>query len=268
MTRIVHLTDLHFGAEHAALVAPLRAAIHAAKPEFLVVTGDLTHRARRGQFRAARGFLEGLGLPFVAFPGNHDVPLFNLPLRYLAPFRGWHREVSAETAPERSFGPLRIHCANTADPFSWRRGVFRPAELRRILAARQQEPEGTIPLLACHHPLVDPPGFAPGETRGGAQAVKALAAAGIRIVLSGHLHHWAIGLGIAPGAPQPVLIVQTGTALCAREGERDHGFSVLEIAPGRVQVTPWIVDGRHQAYLPRATSGFAWRAGGWHADPA
>lgn len=263
MTRLVHLTDLHFGMERGDLVAPLSAALRRAAPDLVVVTGDLTHRARPAQFRQAVDFLRSLELPFLAVPGNHDVPLFNLPLRLMAPFLRWRRGVGATVPPMATVGPLRILSANTADPFRWRRGVLRAADVQRATADLSA---GALNVLACHHPLTEPPGFQRGETRGAAQALPALARQGLHVVLSGHLHHWNIGLGITPTRPQPVLMVQTGTALCARAGERDHGFALIEAQGADLAVTPWIAGAA--GFAPQPARRFRREGGLWHAMKA
>ncbi|RWR06586.1 metallophosphoesterase family protein [Paenirhodobacter populi] len=263
MTRLVHLTDLHFGRERADLVAPLQEAVRACAPDLVIVSGDLSHRARRAQFRRAMAFLRGLDLPFLTIPGNHDVPLFNLLARMLFPFRGYCRAVPGSMTPEAELGPLRIFSANTADPHSLRRGILRGRDLKRICAGMRRTPGDGVNILVCHHPLREPPGFERGETKGAAQALPQLQAAGLQIVLSGHLHHWAIGLGITPETPQPILQVQTGTALCGRVGETDHGFSVLDIRPGDVTVTPWLAD-EASCFRPAAPHCYLRRDGLWH----
>ncbi len=265
MTRLVHLTDLHFGRERPELVAPLADALRAAAPALVVVTGDLSHRARAGQFRRAMAFLTGLGLPLLLMPGNHDVPLINLPLRFLAPFHGWRRSVGPAVPPVARAGAFRVLAANTADPFRWRRGLLRRGDLRAISAALAQDAGGAVNVLACHHPLVEPPGFQRGETRGARVALPGLARQGLHIVLSGHLHHWSIGLGIAEGGAQPLLMVQTGTALCGRAGEADHGFSVLDLDGADLTVTPWIVEEARRTFVPRGPLRFRRAAEGWIA---
>lgn len=268
MTRILHLTDLHFGAERAELIAPLTEAIRAARPELLAVTGDLSHRGRPAQLAAALAFLKRLGLPFTAMPGNHDIPLYNLPSRLIAPFRPWRNEIGRHSTADCDAGALCLHGANTADPFSLRRGIFRETDLTRILSRARRAPAKAMHVLTCHHPLIEPPGFERGETRGARAALQALARAGIRITLSGHTHHWAIGLGITATAPQPMLMVQTGTALCGRADERDHGFSLLEIGARRVEITPWIVDEATLRFVPRPASAYFLRRGLWHLASA
>lgn len=267
MTRLVHLTDLHFGCERADLVAPLTDAIRGAGPDLVVVTGDLTHRGRRHQFRSAVAFLNGLGLPYVTMPGNHDVPLFNLFLRILSPFGNWRREVGTPLAPQRAAGRALIVAANTADPSRVRRGRLRPGDLAAIGAGLRSSAPGVIPLLACHHPFEVPPGFEQGETRGAAEARPGLIRDGLQVILSGHLHAWKIGLGITATAGRPLLLVETGTALCARPGERDHGFSVLDLGPENIAVTPWLVSEPTAQFGPGPRHSFVRRDGLWYLGP-
>ena len=46
MTRIAHLSDLHFGAEIPDVVAALVEDVARAKPDLVAISGDLTQRAR------------------------------------------------------------------------------------------------------------------------------------------------------------------------------------------------------------------------------
>ena len=76
MRTLVHLSDLHFGRTDPAVIEPLLASVHAQRPDCVVVSGDLTQRAKPDEFRQARAFLGRLPEPQVVVPGNHDVPLY------------------------------------------------------------------------------------------------------------------------------------------------------------------------------------------------
>lgn len=266
MTRLVHLTDLHFGVERGELVAPLAAAVRENRPDLVVVSGDLTQRSRRGQFVSAMAFLRGLELPLMLIPGNHDIPLFNVISRLIAPYRGYRRAVSRDLAPALQLGGLRLFGTNTVNPWRVRSGVLRPDEVERIATALRRTAGESMNILVCHHPIEEPPGFDRGETRGAREGIERLLDAGLHGVLSGHLHAWQFGLGITGAAPRRLLQVQTGTALCGRLGERDHGFSVLDITAGHLGVTPWGVDESALAYIPLAPRRFALRGGLWHLE--
>jgi 3',5'-cyclic AMP phosphodiesterase CpdA len=265
MTRLVHLTDLHFGLHRADMLVPLSRAVRAAAPDVVVVSGDLTQRALAGQFAQARSFLAGLGVAHITVPGNHDVPAYNPLQRLFAPFSPYARAASADLTPVLKVGGVLLVGLNTADPLRWRAGVARGPEVDRLCDLASKAPLGVVPIAVCHHPLEEPPGFERGETRGGATALARMAEAGVRITLSGHLHHWAMGLGIDGQTRRAVFQMQTGTALCARARERDHGFAVLDVAGHTLEVTAVIWDGAAKAYLPRPTRQFVYADEGWGA---
>ena len=85
MRTIVHLSDIHFGRVDPRVVAPLLRAIDMMAPSLVTVSGDLTQRARRSQFRQARAFLDQIPFPTLVVPGNHDVPLYNVAARFTNP---------------------------------------------------------------------------------------------------------------------------------------------------------------------------------------
>ncbi|GLS86212.1 phosphodiesterase [Cypionkella aquatica] len=263
MTRLLHLTDLHFGLHRVELVEPLRAAILANQPDLVVVSGDLTHRARAGQFRAAMQFLNGLGLPLMIIPGNHDMPLFNPFARFLSPFGRYRRAVGRDLTPQVALGAVRLFGVNTADPQQWRGGVARKEEIERVCQAVRAGPDGGLNILVAHHPFAEPPGFERGETAGAQIATEKLAAAGLNVILSGHLHHWTVGLGIDATSVRPVLHIQTGTALCSRIGEKNHGFAVIDASVGQIAVTPWVIDEARTVFAPQARVAFQGVDGLW-----
>jgi Icc-related predicted phosphoesterase len=263
MTRLVHLTDLHFGLHRQDLVRPLADSILSTDCDVVVVSGDLTQRARVGQFRASLAFLDGLALPYLAVPGNHDIPLFNPFLRLFDPFGRYRRHVAQNMAPIVEIGRLRLCAINTGNPFRWRGGIARREEIARICESLRARADDMTNILISHHPLEEPPGFIRGETRGARDALANLAKAGVHIILSGHLHYWSTGLGIIGHKGRRVFQMQTGTALCNRQKDRDHGFAVLDIGRDSLSVTPWIVNEATARFEPRAKARFAVRGGCW-----
>src|SRR3989440_8090724 len=99
MRKIVHLSDLHFGRVDESLVGPLVSAVNEAGPSLVVVSGDVTQRARAAQFREARAFLDRLPRPQVVVPGNHDVPLWDVLARFRSPLEKFRRHVSDDPGP-------------------------------------------------------------------------------------------------------------------------------------------------------------------------
>ena len=99
MRTIVHLSDLHFGRLDPRMVAPLVAAVDAVGPDLVAVSGDLTQRARRGQFADAHAFLAALRFPRLVVPGNHDVPLYDIATRFLRPLARYRRFIANDVEP-------------------------------------------------------------------------------------------------------------------------------------------------------------------------
>ena len=95
MRTIAHISDLHFGRINPLIPPALREALLEARPDVVVVSGDLTQRARRAEFAAARQFLGSLPFPQVVVPGNHDVPLHDVMRRWLAPLEKYRSYISA-----------------------------------------------------------------------------------------------------------------------------------------------------------------------------
>src|SRR5215470_19032732 len=91
LTRILHVSDLHFGArDDPILEQGLASLIEDVGPELVIASGDLTNRGRRDQHERAAAFLRGLGPPVVAVPGNHDIP-YTFPARFTKPWAEFER---------------------------------------------------------------------------------------------------------------------------------------------------------------------------------
>ncbi len=99
MRTIVHLSDLHFGRIDPAVCRALAEDVSALNPDLVVVSGDLTQRAREHEFEEARVFLKSLPLPQLVVPGNHDVPLYNFVARFLRPLTRYQRYITSDLKP-------------------------------------------------------------------------------------------------------------------------------------------------------------------------
>ncbi|HEX7558185.1 MAG TPA: metallophosphoesterase, partial [Usitatibacter sp.] len=122
MRTLVHISDLHFGRVDSALLVPLRERIEALAPHLVVVSGDLTQRATREQFREAKAFLDTLPQPQVVVPGNHDVPLYNVFQRVLSPLGKYLSIVTSDLEPSYIDDEIAVVGVNTARSLTWKRG--------------------------------------------------------------------------------------------------------------------------------------------------
>lgn len=190
MALIFHVSDLHFGAEDGAALAWFAHEVAAHKPDAIVLTGDLTMRARRREFAAAQAWLETLAPPVSIEVGNHDLPYFNPYARFLHPYG---RYAGLESRIERHLDlpgvdviPLRT-TARFQWRFNWSKGHVTNERIA-LAAAEVKRSTGPVRLVACHHPLIDPGTRGSARTRNGRQALALLAQAGASAILSGHVH--------------------------------------------------------------------------------
>lgn len=186
-----HLADIHFGTEDSAALDAAREVILSSGASALVVSGDLTQRGKRSEFLAAREYLESFALPVLSVPGNHDTPLLHLGARVSDPFGRYDNhlaqysgDIDTEAALIRGLNTSRGWQARS----NWAEGSV---NLSRLDAALAPPPSGSRRLraIACHHPFLHPAkARLRTSTRRGREASRRLAASGVSVLLTGHVH--------------------------------------------------------------------------------
>ena len=242
MSRLFHVSDLHFGRADQAALDWFAATVEAERPDAVICTGDLTMRARPAEFEAAARWLEALPVPVTVEPGNHDLPYFNPLERMLNPYRRFGRvEKMVEkplALPAVTIVPLRTTArAQLRRNWSW--GRVSETSLRRAVEMVSASEPGHVKIIAAHHPLIDREGFGKARTRGGLAALKALAQAGAHAVLTGHIHdpfdveHQVAG--------RSIRTIGAGT-LSERVRQTRPSFNELRVTGGTLSVTVRTLD--------------------------
>ena len=269
MRTVAQISDLHFGAHDPAMVEHLHAALAAARPDLVVVSGDLTQRARTAQFRAADAFLrrlEAAGFPLVVVPGNHDIPLYDVVRRLLFPLGRYCRIVARGRSASYRDAEIAVLGLVSAHGLTIKDGRLGRAQIARIGEAFADAGPGVVKLLVTHHPLVPLPGDEEGEVeqalRGAGRALAAVRAAHVHIIMAGHNHTASVAVGGPQLSTDPqVMVVQAGTATSYRRRGTPNSFNLLRIAPGRLVVDE--MTAAAGAFTCTRSAAFVLGAGGW-----
>ena len=279
MARIIHLSDLHFGAHDERLVEAVAARIDEEKPDLVVISGDFTQRARTEQFKEACRFLQRLrdaGHEVLAIPGNHDVPLYDVLRRFLSPLTRYKRFIDDTLCPYHEIDGIAVLGINTARSLTFSDGRISHEQLEFIRDCFKRTDEKTFRVLVTHHPMFAlPVGDGPelGKAVGRHElALDAIVEAGVDMLLAGHNHrastHNARDLVTRAG---PALVIQAGTATSVRLRDEEQSFNRIEIDGDRVTVT---VEGwRDGRFVPADAQVFIregqeWRIGKHVEEPA
>lgn len=246
-TRIVHLSDLHCPARSAAQAEALINSVIAAKPDFIVVTGDLTRRGRNSEFATAAALLVRLPGQKLVVPGNHDVPLsgiFHGPfLRFLRYFPD--QPLYLESSDVVVIG---LNTALGSRISDWSLGYASRARVGPVEALLREKLEGRLGIVACHHPLrphsLD---IRRSTTARGLHAFDELAAVGMRLLLHGHLHRTSKACVEVAGSL--VCELCANTALSDRERAGAAGYNIIDVTAQSYTVTAVSWDGEHYALL-------------------
>ena len=272
MKTIAHISDLHFGKEVPAVAEALVADLHAMAPTLVVASGDFTQRARRKQFIAARDYLARLPQPQLVVPGNHDVPLFDVLRRFLAPLKRYCRFISADLDPTYSDDEVLVVGINTARSFTWKNGRISVEQIAE-LQNRLNDGGLRVKVVVTHHPFLPPPGDVGIDLVGRAvRAMTVLDACNVDLLLAGHLHRGYAGdiRTHYPAARRAMIAVQAGTAIShrLREGEA-NAYNLLKVE--RKLITIEVRAWNGTAFAPLRHTIYDRADDGWHpreaADP-
>ena len=267
MRTLVHLSDLHFGRVDPALLAPLADAVAAIAPDLVVVSGDFTQRARTGQFRDAAQWLSGLPQPQVLVPGNHDVPLYDVVRRFVAPLRRFRKWIEDDPYPWHADAEIAVIGINTARSLTFKGGRINQQQVDEVARRFAGLPDAVTRIVVSHHPFDLPEGGEESDLVGRADmAMRAFSGCGVDLFLSGHLHHSHAGStakrylidGFA------ALVIQAGTATSTRGRGEANAFNVIRIGATEMALDTWQWDPEAGRFAAVATACFDYVQGrGW-----
>lgn len=281
MATVAHLSDVHFGRHDPDVVAGLEAWLCERRPQLVVVSGDLTQRARIEQYRMACGFLDRLqdyGLPVLAVPGNHDVPLYDVVRRFVRPLDRYKRFIDDDLCPYWENEELSVLGINTARSFTFKDGSVSIEQLQRIRETFVGSEEKWR-VLVTHHPLfalpIDDEGGLARTAKRGKDALVAAGEAGVDLLLAGHFHRSFAQAAHGAGEEAedhvdnvgPTLVIQAGTATSTRlRDEEPQSFNWIETSSDGLDLTVYNWAG--SAFEARSAARYLNERGSWRSVTA
>ena len=246
LTRVLHLSDLHYGAgDDEAIERGATTLVERFEPELVIASGDLSHRGRAPQLASAASFLRALDRPVLAVPGNHDIP-YTFPGRFTHSFREFERQWET-TEPTYASDTLHVVGLNSVRPWRQQSGGIRSAQLKRAEERLREARPEAFQIVVLHHHLIGAPWRSrkkPVARRN--HVLGALVSAGADLILAGHIHQAAVSerrefeishggergvvVSIAPGLGQPRP---------QRQGEA-RGLHVYEIEEKHLRIETYV----------------------------
>jgi 3',5'-cyclic AMP phosphodiesterase CpdA len=274
---IVHGSDIHLGKPFRPEVAEsFVAAAHAAEPDLVVISGDLTQRAKVREFEAARDFLDRLPrVPCVVTPGNHDVPLYRVVERILTPHRNYRAHIEEDlNTVTRVPGATVVALDSSAPRTAIVNGRIRGWQVEFARRAFDDAPVDDIRIVVAHHHFAPAPDYEGDRSMPRAKAVlEAFTAMGVEMILGGHLHRAYIGnsLDVFAGSEgsKGVVIVQSGTTTSARGRARErakNSFNVIRVGREALEVTHHMYFEEVGTFEPFSVHAFPRQAHRWFPE--
>ncbi len=268
---IVHLGDPHFGGvADLAHIEGVEALVPDLEPRVIVVAGDLSQRARHGEFQAARGFVRELErtAPVYVLPGNHDVQWWwrpFIPFGPAAKYAKYRTYFGPALAPTMVFPDAIIAGALTSHGVAWGsltprlrdiavKGHLPKREARRVKALFDAAPPAQARILVVHHNVVR------GDLSGRMglarwrQAQRRIVESGAEVVLCGHDHQEKTEL-----LDGRAVVSCAGTLSTRSRGERPAVFHRVVIEEDAIQVELYRWEPEHRAFRRSDVHAFARR---------
>lgn len=271
--RVLHISDLHFGTIVETALSAVLDVIATCHPDVVIISGDVTQRSRADEFAAFSTFLSLLApLPVLACAGNHDVEWFKPWRRITAPLLSFNAAVPAEArVPALLINDVVIAPAPSVSPLRPVSGRITRGTIAATAAALSSTatPDTTIRIAFTHHPLaLDRPAAPPDVCIDAATSAAALSAAGIDLLLSGHVHvPFSMTTAVPFPSLRPFVLAGAGTTTSWRtRGLAPRSLQIVDVATDTIAIERREMGPAQPEFGIVGVSRFSRHDDGWRAD--
>lgn len=221
--KIIHLSDLHFGTERPELIPLVIDEVNKIDPDIVIISGDITQRAKISQFQAAKKFLDSLKKPILNVPGNHDISLYNLFSRFFLTFIKYQHYIQSELCNQYVDDKVAILGINSVTPFKPMGGYITNQQLKSVDNFFEKQPKNKIKIIVMHHNLIQSQRHK--IINDSEKIIKIFARNNVNLILSGHIHSAQIE---KLPTNSPMYVITAGTAISTRTMEA-NSFNIIEL---------------------------------------
>lgn len=232
LLRIAQISDSHFGTVKPGVREGLIQTLKELKPDLILLTGDITQRARAQEFKEASEFVAQLKpTPLIAVPGNHDIPLFNLWGRLIQPYSNFKKLFKNQLEKDFVFGDVVIKGLNSTSRYRHIQGAFDLRRLDRRL--REKKWQAKVHIAAFHHPLdCAKTQDEKNLLRDNEKAIELFSHHQVDLLLGGHIHDPFVSLSSQryPNTKRVMIIGVAGTCTSSRtRSGAPNSFNLIEV---------------------------------------
>lgn len=272
VTTLFHCSDLHFG--HPAVpeqYEAIEALIQDRKYDVVAVSGDVSQRARAGEFQRAREFLrqaERVSRTIVV-PGNHDVAWWLAPLGFGDPNRMYAKYrayINRELEPVLRVGDATLVGLNTSQgvilkTLTWNMrdisiiGHLTRGQLARAQAEFEKSRETDARVVVMHHNPVKGELSQRHGLKNTQRILGAFAEMHVDLVLCGHDHQEAVHY--IEHTKRGTVISTAGTISNRSRGGRPSSVNSIRISASEIEVSTLLWSDEQRNFEPGPVKCFA-----------
>lgn len=246
MKKILHMSDVHFDKIDSAMIAALLRITKRIHPTLIIISGDLTQRAKVAEFEAVAQFIHSLKktkIPVFAIPGNHDIAPFYAPVRRMInAYDRYNDAIVPLTVQRYADSEIAVLGINTVRRSRIKDGRISRSDIEKAKDWFGAHPRAHTRIVVTHHPLDLPSQYKKHKlVIGSKRAIYALADAHVDVYLSGHHHRHTISTtAVRYTIPHHnAITVQAGTVSTRSRGEA-QSFNLLVIKKNKIEITTYI----------------------------
>ena len=264
-TTLFHCSDLHFG--HPAVpeqYEAIEAIIAERRFDVVAISGDLSQRARSGEFQRARVFIQHAKRfsEVIVVPGNHDVAWWKAPLGFgdpLAMVKNYRRFISEDLEPVLRIAGATIVGLNTSQGVTRRTltwnlrdisiiGDLRRDQIERARAEFERSRAGDARIIVMHHNPVMGELSRRHGLKNTQRILGAFAEMGVDLVLCGHDHQEAVHY--IEHTKKGTVISTSGTISNRARGGRPGSVNSIRITPETIEVSTLVWSADARSFVP------------------